>query len=143
MIEIYRRLPYEQADSYRQLFKRIAEGPLPLMFHCSAGKDRTGVAAALLLTILGVPRDTIIEDYLLTERFFESCCRMVFRDPTADRFREVDSGVWEPMLRAERSYIETMFETLIAEHGSVEAYLHDVVGADDTSRAAIRRKLVE
>lgn len=143
MIDIYRKLPYEQADSYRQLFKRIAEGPLPLMFHCSAGKDRTGVAAALLLTILGVPRDTIIEDYLLTERFFESCCRMVFRDPTADRFREVDSGVWEPMLRAERVYIETMFEILKGNHGSVGAYLRDVLGADETSRAAIRSKLVE
>jgi protein-tyrosine phosphatase len=97
----------------------------------------------LLLTILGVPRDTIIEDYLLTERFFESCRRMVLRDPTADRFREVDSGVWEPMLRAERAYIETMFETLNRDHGSVQAYLCDVVGADEASRAAIRRKLVE
>ena len=143
MLEIYRRLPYEQADSYRQLFKRIAEGPLPLMFHCSAGKDRTGVAAALLLTALGVPRDTIIEDYLLTERFFESCRRMVLKDPTAERFRDVDAGVWEPMLRAERAYIETMFETVSRDHGSVEAYLRDVAGADETSREAIRRRLIE
>jgi protein-tyrosine phosphatase len=68
---------------------------------------------------------------------------MVLRDPTADRLRGVDAGVWEPMLRAERAYIETMFETVNRDHGSVEAYLRDVVGADEISRAAIRRKLIE
>jgi protein-tyrosine phosphatase len=143
MIAAYRQLPYEQADSYRELFRRIAAGSLPLVFHCSAGKDRTGIAAALLLTSLGVPRDAVIEDYLLTERFFEGLCRIVFADPATARFRHVDLSIWEPMLRADRAYIQAMFETLDKSHGSIEAYLRDVLGIDGAMRSALRDNLVE
>lgn len=143
MIASYRTLPYEQADSYRALFQRIAAGRLPLVFHCSAGKDRTGIAAALLLSILGVPRDTVIDDYVLTERFHEGLCRLVLADPTAARYRHVDREIWEPMLRAERAYLETAFETLEQAHGSVAGYLRDVLGIDDAMQATLRSKLVE
>ena len=62
MIIAYRDMPYEQAESYREVFRCIADGGVPLILHCSAGKDRTGIAAALLL--LGVPRNQVIETYL-------------------------------------------------------------------------------
>jgi protein-tyrosine phosphatase len=143
MRESYRTLPYEQAESFRELFNRVASGSLPLMFHCSAGKDRTGCAAALLLSLLGVARDTVIEDYMLSERFFESCCRIVRNDPTSARLTAVDSRIWEPLLRAERSYIETMFQVLEQRHGSVEGYLHDVLGVSADVGAAIRGRLLE
>jgi protein-tyrosine phosphatase len=57
MVRTYRDLPEEQAESYTELFHRIAAGDLPILFHCAVGKDRTGVAAALLLALLGVSRD--------------------------------------------------------------------------------------
>jgi protein-tyrosine phosphatase len=143
MRDSYRVLPYEQADSFRELLNRIASGSVPIMFHCSAGKDRTGCAAALLLTLLGVERATVIEDYLLTERFFESCCRIVRNDPTSARLTEVDPRVWEPLLRAERSYLETMFETLEQRHGSIEGYLREVLGVGEDAKTAIRNRLLE
>ncbi len=143
MIAAYRHLPYEQADSYREVFRRIAAGDLPLIFHCSAGKDRTGIAAALLLTLLGVPRDKVIEDYLLTERFFERGCRLVISDPTSSRFASVDPAIWEPMMRAETGYIEAMFDTVLQRHGSVEAYLEQQLGVDAAMRERIRRELLE
>jgi len=143
MIEIYHTLPYEQADSYSELFRRIATGPLPLVFHCSAGKDRTGIAAALLLTVLGVPRETVIEDYILTERFFEGLCRLVKTDPTSSRFTAVDPSIWDPMLRADAAYIEATFDTLTQRHGSVGGYLREVLGIDDQLQSAVRLKLLE
>ena len=52
--------------AYRALFGAIRAGQTPILFHCTAGKDRTGVAAALILKALGVSREDIVEDYLLT-----------------------------------------------------------------------------
>jgi len=66
MTESYPRLLGTFHDQYRRVFAELLAGHAPLAFNCAAGKDRTGVAAALLLTALGVPRETVIADYLLT-----------------------------------------------------------------------------
>lgn len=142
MVEAYRTLPYEQAPSYRTLFLRIAGGSLPLMFHCAAGKDRTGIAAALLLDLLGVSRERIVEDYILTDRFFARGCELVAKDPIGDRFAEVDPAIWEPLLRAEPVYLTAMFETLEARHGSIEGFLRDELSLDDAIFSAIRERLL-
>jgi protein-tyrosine phosphatase len=142
MIAAYRTLPYEQGDSYRELFLRLATGQLPLVFHCSAGKDRTGIAAALLLSLLGVPRDAVIKDYLLTERFFERGCRLLLTDPSSSWFTHVDPRIWEPMMRADRAYIEAAIETLEQLHGSIEGFLHDVLGIDANMKSELRRRLI-
>jgi|SRR5271155_809802 len=56
MVSLYRQLPYEFKDAFHALFEYLVDGRLPLVFNCAAGKDRTGVAAALVLGALGVPR---------------------------------------------------------------------------------------
>lgn len=63
--KIYEKMPFDN-EAYRQLFAAIAAEETPLLFHCTAGKDRTGCAAALILTALEVPRDIIMADYLAT-----------------------------------------------------------------------------
>ncbi len=60
MIGMYRSIAYDHADQYRELFGRLAGGHLPLAFHCSAGKDRAGTAAALILSALDVPREIVV-----------------------------------------------------------------------------------
>ena len=77
MIAAYRKIPLLFRDAFRALFRHLEDGDLPLVFNCAAGKDRTGVAAALVLSALGVPRDVVLEDYLLTERCFEESCRLL------------------------------------------------------------------
>jgi len=59
----------EYAGQYAKILKRIAAGDLPVVEHCTAGKDRTGVFSAILLTALGVPRDTVIQDYVLSNQY--------------------------------------------------------------------------
>ena len=61
MVALYRELPIHHAESYRWMFARLIAGEVPLLFNCTAGKDRTGVGAALLLHALGVPHDQIVE----------------------------------------------------------------------------------
>jgi protein-tyrosine phosphatase len=139
MLEAYRTLPYEQADSYRELFRTIADGELPLVFHCSAGKDRTGIAAALLLSALDVPRETVIEDYLLTERFFEDTRRLA----ETHGFNQVDPVIWEPLMRAEHAYLDAMFRTLERRHGSVDGYLREILGVDAAFKQRIAQHLLD
>lgn len=142
MLRSYEELPFEQADSYRELFQRIAAGQLPLVFHCYAGKERTGVAAALLLHLLGVPYDVILEDYLLTGQFFEGLRAMVMSDPLIGAFTNNPPDVWEPLLRVESSYLDAAFTGIKARHGSAETYMADILGVDHQMATAIRNRLL-
>jgi protein-tyrosine phosphatase len=142
MIEAYRTLPYEQAESYGEMFRRIAANDLPLVFHCSAGKDRTGIAAALLLDVLGVPRATVVADYVATDRFIDELVTIIQEDPSWGRLGAVPTSVWEPMVRADPVYIETMFATVEQAHGSAAGFLRDEAGLDDSAIEAVRRNLL-
>ncbi|GHV88915.1 hypothetical protein AGMMS50267_12750 [Spirochaetia bacterium] len=76
------------------------EAPVPVIFHCSAGKDRTGIAAALFYSALGIPRETIISDYLLSAQY------------VAEKYTPVVNGLGaqlEPLVSVRREYIESMF----------------------------------
>ena len=68
MTATYPQLLDQFNGQYARMFAELLAGDVPLAFHCTAGKDRTGVAAALLLTALGVPRTTVVEDYLLSNQ---------------------------------------------------------------------------
>ena len=92
----------------------------PLLFHCSAGKDRTGFAAAILLSALGVDRETIIEDYMLSAE--------LLRDKyAADVAKYPELG---PLMTVERRYIEGAFEVIDSEYGGAENYLTEYLGVD-------------
>lgn len=142
MRELYRELPYEQSESYAVLFERIAQGDLPLVFHCTAGKDRTGVAAALLLDLLGVPREVIVEDYVLTDLSFDNLRRLVLSDPEMGRLKDYDQRLWEPLLRADPTYLDALFETIETCHGTSEDYAREVLEISANQVAAIRRALL-
>ena len=70
MRESYRNYIRRYTQHFRALFEHLLENPAPLVIHCTAGKDRTGVACALLLHALGVPQEIILEDYLLTNQLY-------------------------------------------------------------------------
>ncbi len=92
----------------------------PLLFHCSAGKDRTGYAAAMFLSALGVDRETVIEDYMLSAE--------LLRDKyAADVKRYPELG---PLMTVQRRYIEGAFEVIDSEYGGVENYLTQYLDVD-------------
>jgi protein-tyrosine phosphatase len=140
---LYRDLPYEFRDAYRELFVKLANGQMPLVFNCTAGKDRTGVAAALVLTALGVPRESVLEDYLLTEQFHEQCCEMILRGRSAAYFGGIAREIWEPMMRADSDYLDAMFDQLNAAHGSAVCYLSEELGVDEAMVGRLRSQLLE
>jgi len=142
MIDLYREILIDHAPSYRFLFDRLAGGHVPLLFNCSAGKDRTGVGAALILSALGVPRAAIVEDYLLTNRFADFDRLLAAGRAGAERYREIDPVVLGPLFTADAAYIETAFDSLDRDHGGIDAYL-DTIGVDDVAKDQLREALLD
>lgn len=84
--EEYRRMPFG-SSAYREMFRGIIDGRTPMLFHCTAGKDRTGIAALLILLALGVPSETVVEDYMLTRT-----ARSELIDDMLAKYREYTRG---------------------------------------------------
>jgi protein-tyrosine phosphatase len=143
MISAYRKIPLLFRDAFRALFRHLENGDLPLVFNCAAGKDRTGVAAALVLSALGVPRDVVLEDYLLTERCFAQSCDILTKGNASRLFADAARNNWEPIMRADPAYLNSMFDELALRYGSVDQYLREELGVSDAAYSRLRFNLLE
>ncbi len=124
----------EHLHRYRALFVRLLDGPLPLLFHCSAGKDRTGFGAALLLTALGVPRETVMADYLATNRIWRREHALPPETPDAVR---------DTLLAAHRPLLDGALDQAIKGYGSVDRLLEAGLGLDAARLQALRGAMLE
>jgi protein-tyrosine phosphatase len=138
------------APRIRGLFECVATEHLPLVVHCAAGKDRTGVAIAVLLAALGVDTDTILNDYLLTndvgnfERFIEA--RKDSHLGLADAHQPLLSMPQEmrdALFVAHADYLHAALEQIAHDYGSVEGYLRSSVRLDDLALGQVRDLLLE
>lgn len=147
LADSYVRMIAEGSEQYGVVLRRLAYGPLPAVTHCSAGKDRTGVFGAILLTILGVPHQVVVEDYLLTGQY------MLAAEPL--RRVQMDwqkvSGISEPpsmdMLRAAYTMTDAplvaTFDAINRLHGSFEMFARNGLKLTAEDIAALRARLLE
>jgi protein-tyrosine phosphatase len=103
------------------------------VFHCSAGKDRTGMAAALILAALDVPRETIIEDYMLTLKHYDSS-RLI--DIVEGHLRDANVEQWDrawliPYCSVHRDNIVAFLDAIDAEYGNIKGYLITALGLSE------------
>ncbi|MCX7864914.1 MAG: tyrosine-protein phosphatase [Novosphingobium sp.] len=140
----YRHLPFQQAEAYAELFFRLAAGELPLVFHCTAGKDRTGGAAALVLAALGVPRETIIADFTMTERAIdlEKALLGARPNPKFAQLANLCAETRKVLIGARPAFINALLDAVIEQCGSLENYLADL-GITHGDLGAIRSALLE
>lgn len=149
MIQVYQLLPVIFAEPYAALFAQLSAGALPLVFNCSAGKDRTGLAAALVLTCLGVPWEHVLADYELTnesvnleqELYWHRRGSIGAGDEIA-RYAKLPPEVRAPLFQAAPEYLEAAFDAITQEFGSVRAYLETRLGVTEEKAAAIRDHLL-
>ncbi|WP_419828096.1 tyrosine-protein phosphatase [Sphingomonas sp.] len=139
MTALYPRLLTQFNSQYRRMFAELLSGHAPLAFNCTAGKDRTGVAAALLLTALGVPRKTVIQDYLLTNRYFDPNKVVRSDDQASEQWKRLPPGVLHAYMAADRPYIEAVLATMDAHRDGVGGYLRDELGLSQVAVAKLRR----
>lgn len=149
MLNLYRNLPRWMAPRVRGLFECVAEGCMPLVVHCSAGKDRTGFAVAMLFSALGASADTCMQDYLYTNEVgnFEEFIQ---------RRRGTSLGVTDerhPLLRmaadvrrvlfaADPDYLRAALQQIDSEFGGLEPYLQQAVGMSAELRVRMQNALL-
>jgi protein-tyrosine phosphatase len=145
MVGSYGRTAYSHADLYRQLFEALDEIDAPVIFHCAAGKDRTGVAAALVLAALGVSRADIVEDYSLTDKILD-----LERDTAHQRasagfgqLAQLSAEARAPLFASDPEYISAAFAHIEREDGSIDSYLESRLGVTPAHAARLRDRLLE
>lgn len=111
----------EYVAQYKEFFRLLQdESSLPLSFHCSAGKDRTGVATMLILTALGVDKTTIMADYMLSAKLVE---------PKYEKYVKM-IGVIAPLVTVDEQYLNAAYDKIEEKYGSVTTFLTDALGVD-------------
>src|SRR5665647_3408863 len=113
MQQTYRAFVHDNSPRFAELFAHLLDSDAPLVFHCTAGKDRTGFAAALILLALGVPRPVVMQDYLLTNDLF----RMP-KTPPGRASQEVLDVLW----RVQADFLDTALHAVDADFGGCLLY---------------------
>ena len=134
MRDSYRDYVRYNTPSFRALFAHLVEDRAPLVIHCSAGKDRTGFACALILHALGVANDLVAEDYLLTNRFYR-------RDSSASS--DLPDEVTQVLGSVETSFLAAAFDAINADYGGLESYFSVGLGVGAQQRARLAARYLE
>ncbi|MBW8486648.1 tyrosine-protein phosphatase [Actinomadura parmotrematis] len=133
--------PGERAQFAAALRLVADAGSLPLLFHCTAGKDRTGWMAAIVLTALGASPDTIMADYLRSNDYHrESYAKLLGHLGESGLMK--DPELLRPLLEQRPEYLEAAFDEVTARFGTFDAYLADGLAADGAALARLRDALV-
>jgi protein-tyrosine phosphatase len=134
----------------RGIFGVVLAGDIPLLFHCAAGKDRTGFCSAILLHALGVPRDVILKDFAFTNEAadlygFTLRHRKAGLGLVSDQqhpMENMEPEVRRALLSADVSYLTAAFEQIERVFGSADLYLREAVGLSDLEIARMRSSLL-
>eukprot|EP00456_Euglypha_rotunda_P036697 TRINITY_DN28190_c0_g1_i16.p1 TRINITY_DN28190_c0_g1~~TRINITY_DN28190_c0_g1_i16.p1 ORF type:complete len:300 (-),score=70.55 TRINITY_DN28190_c0_g1_i16:139-1038(-) len=149
MLSLYSEMPTMLRSRFKGVFERLVAGDVPLVFHCAAGKDRTGVAASLILSVLGVPRETIIRDYLITNEavdlkaFMETHRGGLGLSKDTDTLSTMPEAILKEMMIADAEYLLASLASIETRHGSIPAYVHHELGVPLDAQARLRDALLE
>ena len=145
MIAVYTRMPVNPAMTamFTRYFEALAERDGGHLVHCFAGKDRTGIAAALLMHVLGAHQDDIVAEFLLTNA---APTPEILERQSLPRMLAVYGTIPPEALRnlmgVREEYIATYWREVERLHGSIDAYLAQVIGVDERRKAALRERLL-
>ena len=125
--------------AFGTLLTDIADSPGAQLYHCSAGKDRTGWATAVILTLLGVPAETVMSDYLLSNtHYYDSpAVQAMLSALPADK-----SAIYGHMLDVKPAYLQAGLDQVATSYGSMYDYVHQGLGLSDATIATLRHRLL-
>ena len=114
MAQTYRAFVHDHSHRFAALFALLLEGDSPLVFHCTAGKDRTGFAAAMILLSLGVSRDVVMQDYLLTNAHYKM---------PALSASELPLEALQVLWRVQQAFLNASLQAVEIDFGGIQNYL--------------------
>jgi len=146
LLNYYREAPFvaRHVDLFSRYFQALADAEGPVLIHCAAGKDRTGVLAALTHHLAGVHADDILEDYMLTNNPERIAARapMVAQVIATETGRTPTDAAIRAAIGVEAEYLAEAFRTIDAEHGSADAYMEQVLGVDGALKQKLEARLL-
>ncbi len=141
MTLVMSKFAIEGAGDFAQIFGLLLdERNYPLLYHCSAGKDRTGLLTALILSSVGVPRDVIFDEYLLSNYFRYD--RIERNARVGAWFVGIDPASSRPIMNVEAAYLQSSFDAIDREYGSVDSYLEEGLGLTPSDRETLKTLLL-
>jgi len=131
------------AARYKPFFDKLLTMPddKSLVFHCTAGKDRTGIGAALLLYSLGVPYNTLMSDYLASNYY--RAAENQTKTKQMVLFMHIDEGVAKDVLSVKKQYLDATFAAITKQYGSVDSFLLGPVGLDAAKISVLKKKFLQ
>lgn len=137
MQQTYLSFVHENAAQFAQFFHMLLDNDAPIVFHCTAGKDRTGWAATLLLMTLGVPREVVMQDYLLTNQYYHR--------PAEARAAasHIPADVLNVLWKVQEPFLTASLDPVLQQYGSVPAYVDQVLGIDTKAQAKLAQMYLE
>ncbi|MEM0911782.1 MAG: tyrosine-protein phosphatase [Pseudomonadota bacterium] len=152
MAEGYSHIVKAEKEGYTAMFAELVEGNIPLAFNCSAGKDRAGTAAALVLTALGVDEETVVHDYQLSDDYVDFAAEFMSPENRAEALAEEDHPYAflfklpeekvAPLLSSDPIFIETSFADLTEEYGSVLNFIQTELDVSEQDLTTLRERLL-
>ena len=146
MVALYAFMPFRPnlIAVMQMYFEALAERDGAHLLHCLAGKDRTGLAAALLHTLMGVHPDDMMTDYLLTNTAGNSEARIAAGAASirASRGPQISDDAIRILMGVDEAFLDAALSAIVAEHGSVEGYARNVLGVTPERRAQIAGRII-
>lgn len=148
MVEGYRVIAEEEFDSYQKVMDVVLdESNWPVLIHCNAGKDRAGIATTLILEALGVDRETIVDEFLLTNEMARTNAKAAFMARESKKIsqakrsaRSPSASAWSPIVGVRPEMLEAYYATVEEKYGSMDAFLAEL-GVDQQARKMLEASL--
>lgn len=136
MLDFYKNYVTQNPEIVKKIINEILNSESPVLYHCTAEKDRTGIITALILTILKFDRETIDNDYLLSNNYRKKLVqkRLRLANNLHFLFPKMDVSVIEKLSWVEKNYLDTAFSEITKKYGSVDVYIHEVLGISEDKR---------
>ena len=140
LVEVNRLLGSREAYRFQPFIDRFVSGEgVPLAYHCTSGKDRTGFATFLILHTLGVDSALIFDDYLMSNYYrFDRNRRNLRKANLGQYVKPVDPEVLKPLMLVDPRYLRGAVDAIEGEYGTVNAFMEEVYGIDDDMRQRLR-----
>lgn len=143
MVKINEDFAIAQTPTYRRMFEEIlALDDASFLVHCAAGKDRTGFAAAIILLALGVGRDVVMRDYLMTSQFFLPDAEIA-RLQQKYAMEHLPGDAVRPMLEVHEDYLARALDSIEERFDSLDHYLEEALGVGPAEREELRQRYLE
>ena len=143
LIDANREFVTDYTDVYENFLRGLIDEDVPTLFHCTAGKDRAGFAAAITLIALGVSKADVINDYMKTNDFTQERIEETISQIELMSLYQADAEILRPLLGVEQIYIETAFKTAEEKYGSLENFIRVGLNISDADIKKLRNKFLE